>query len=166
MLDKLLNFLRRQLGSGVRLRGDVTVIVRDAKLGTETRRTKRNTITYTGTNAVLYLLAQDGVTASDYQIVALRFGANGTPPTRGNTGLGAPGFSYTLLPSDRTPAPATGELVITASLGLGDAAGEDLREVGLILGNGSLFARQIIPAVENKTSAQSVEVEWRITVRA
>lgn len=166
MLDHLFHILRRLLSSGLHLRGDVTVIVQDDKLGTVTRRTKRNTITYVGSNAVLYLLAQDGVTLSDYGIKALRFGANGTPPTRGNTGLGAPGFTYTLSPSDRTPAPATGELVITAALGHGDAVGEDLREIGLILGNGGLFARQTIPEVTNKTSAQAVTVEWRITVRA
>jgi hypothetical protein len=157
-------------GGNVRLRGDLTVEICHTPTGQITRQHVRNTITYDGLNSSLYLWAQDGITPSDYQIATLVPGTNSQPPTRGDTGVISPiivGDWITLTAGNRLVSPATGELIITATLGnaQGNVAPNSLTEVGLLLGNGNLFARQIHPAFA-KTNAFTLTYTWRIAVTA
>jgi hypothetical protein len=157
--------------SGLKLRGDLTVTVTRVSDGFQRTHGVRNTITYDGRNSPLYLWAPDGVTVADYAIETLRTGTSTTPPTAGDTSLGAPlaggptGGIITLTSLDRTRSPATGELVITAELDTAHANGSVLTEAGLYLANGQLFSRQIHTAI-TKNSGFTVSYTWILGLTA
>jgi hypothetical protein len=156
------------LGGNVRLRGDLSIEITDVNTGRTRRHHVRNTITYAGLNSSLYLWAQDGITPADYQIAKLRPGTNSTPPSRGDVGVIQPMAdpAIVLAAANRSVIPATGELVINATLGtsVGNEA-LPLCEVGLLLANNQLFARQVHPAFL-KTSSFTLTYTWRIAVTA
>ncbi len=151
----------------LRLRGDIQIEIRRAGEERPLRRYAiRNTIVLGGLNSPLYLWSQDTGSPTDWRIVRLIPGTVGTPPTTGDISLlGAlPLADYiNLTPADRTVLPASGELVIRGVLSTGQAVGQTLREIGLFLGNGQLFARQVHPAIQ-KTGSISVTYTWRIAV--
>lgn len=154
-----------ELGSKSRLRGDLTIEITDVRTGRVRRHHVRNTITYDGLNSSLYLWAQDGINPADYRITQLQAGTNSTPPSRGDIAVISSVATVPLVTANRAVVPATGELVITATLGTGDANGSTLCEVGLLLANNQLFARQIHPAFL-KTSSFTLTYTWRIAVTA
>lgn len=150
----------------IRVRGDVQIEL--TRVGAERpfrRFTIKNTIVLAGLNSPLYLWKQDIGSPSDWQLTQLIAGSNGTPPTVGDIALVAavPGGDITLSASDRTLSTSTGELILHGTLTTGQANGYTLREVGIFMGNGQLFARQIHPAIE-KTSSITVSYTWRIAV--
>lgn len=148
-----------------RLRGDVEMLIHGAD-GELLRRIEiRNTITYDGMGALLYLLSQDGVTVGDYQITELRAGSSAVPPSRSDTALGDQKVVKALSAANRLRSLPTGELVIQTQLATHEGVGQTLREAGLFLGNGQLFARQVHAAIE-KTDAISITYSWRISVTA
>lgn len=146
------------------LRGEITVTVRNARGVILRQLAIRNTITYAGRNAPLYLLAQTVGVPGDRRIATLIPGTDGTPPTVGDLGVVAPigvGNHITLAPGNFAIDDAAGELVITATLPVGPGSGEILREVGLVLANSELFARQVHPQV-TWIAGNSVTYTWRI----
>lgn len=151
-----------------RLRGDLQIDVRHAD-GSRPKRTYaiRNTIVYDGLNSPLYLWTQDTGTPTDWRMVKLVAGTNGVPPSVGDVGLGAPLpdplDEMPLTLANRSVVPALGELVITVGLSLTQANGQDLKEVGIFMGSGLLFARQIHPTI-TKNGAITVTYTWRIAV--
>lgn len=128
----------------------------------------RNTIVYAGRTALLQLLRQalGGAAAMGGSPGKLAPGTNGTPPTVGDLALVAPlGLSDQISLSDSNlsvNAPA-GELVVTGTLSTSQGNGSSLREVGLVLANGDLFARQVHPLV-SKTSLLTVTYTWRVAL--
>lgn len=183
------------LKSGFSLRGDVEIFLykagtfdqsafddfvqsqnRSPKQAGDLHRTyaKRNTITYLGATAPLILLAQNtGTVASDYKISQLVVGTNSTPPSRGDTALGAPvssglGGVKTLSDANRVLSAPTGELIISVTFSTAEAnvaPSQSLREAGIFLANGQLFARQVNPDVP-KTSAFVAAYTWRFGLTA
>lgn len=160
---------RRSLAMTARLplRGDIELVVRQE--GEIVRRIAiRNTITYVGHVAMLQLLAQalGGSASIGGSPGKLAPGTNGTPPTVGDIALGA-----ALGPSDQIDLTAPNlavnapsrELVITGTLSTSQGNSSSLREVGLVLANGDLFARQVHPAVA-KTALLTVTYTWRVAV--
>ena len=157
-----------QVAEGVRLRGDLTLVMRHVASGRETRLHVRNTITYAGLQSPLYLWAQDGVTLSNYQITRLVPGRTATPPTRGDTGVLDPVAEADQIPLvgiNRAVDPVRHELTITGTLGVDQANGSTLCEIGLVMSNGDLFARQIHPNF-SKTNAFTLTYTWRIALSA
>lgn len=156
---------RVPLAGRLGLRGDLQLVL--AREGAVVRRIAvRNTITYNGRNAFLYLLAQTVGVPGDWRLATLGPGTNGTPPTVGDLSLGAPlgpSDQITLTPGNITLSPASGELVITGTLDTTQGNGSTLREAGLILANGQLFARQVHPAVL-KDALLTITYTWRIAV--
>ena len=151
-----------------KLRGDLTIVIKNVITNRETRYHVRNTITYDGLNSALYLWAQDAIVVTDYRLVKLVPGTNATPPSRGDLSVIAPvGVSdqIALTAANRTVSPATGELVITGTLGTGQANGITLTEIGLVMGNGSLYARQVHPGFL-KSIAFTLTYSWRIAMTA
>jgi len=127
---------------------------------------KRNQITYNGANSALFLWTQDTGVWADWQFTKLVPGTSGVPPTAGDPGVGSPvslGDQIILSSANRPVSTATSEVIITGSLSLVQANGVNLREVGLILGNGQLFARQIYPVIA-KNGSITVTYTWRISV--
>lgn len=156
------------LGSQLKLRGDLSLEITNVNSGTIRRIHVRNTITYDGLNSALYLWAQDAIVVTDYRLVKLVPGTNGTPPTRGDLGVIAPvvGADINLLAANRTVTPAIGELVITGTLPtVSPANGSTLTEVGIVMGNGGLFARQVHPGFL-KSIAFTLTYTWRIAMTA
>lgn len=150
----------------VRLRGDLQVeIFHLGEIRPLRRYAIRNTIVLAGLNSPLYLWSQDTGSPTDWRFVQLVPGTVGTPPTTGDIALGGglPGDAITLSAGSRTVLPATGELIVTGSLTTSQAVGQTLREVGLFMGNGQMFARQVHPDIV-KTSAITVTYTWRIAV--
>lgn len=148
------------------MRGQIELVIDDGS--TVRRIAVRNTITYLGRSATLHLLAQalggpDGIGGSPGKLVP---GTNGTPPTVGDIALGAAlssGNQISLSASNLSVNEPAGELVITGTLTTSQGNGSTLREVGLVLADGRLFARQVHPSVA-KTSALTVTYTWRVAL--
>jgi hypothetical protein len=155
-----------KIGDRPRLRGDLELRIQHSESGKERRINVRNQITYDGLNSMLWLWAQDGVVASDYQMQKLVPGTNATPPTRGDLAVLSPvplADQITLFAPNRTVSTGTGELIITGTLTNAQANGFALAEIGVTLGNGQLFARQVHPTF-NKTAAFTLTYTWRFAV--
>lgn len=129
----------------------------------------KNTITFAGSTAPLVLLAQNaGTVVTDYQLAQFVVGTNPTPPSRGDTALGAPvsgglGGVKALTDANRVLSAPTGELIVSVSYGTTEAnvgPGLSLVEAGVFMGNGGLFARQVNPGVP-KTNAFVAGYTWR-----
>lgn len=151
--------------SPLRVRGQIQLTIRHAD-GRVRRIVVKNTITYAGCNALLFLLAQSSGNAADWKLARLIPGRNATPPTVGDLAVIDPVASpdqVVLTNPDLVVSTATGELVVTGTLQTSQANGSTLREVGLVLANGWLFARQIHPAVD-KDSSISITYTWRIAM--
>lgn len=168
-MNDLNHLLAPPLAPQFKLRGDIQIEVwRQGAERPLRRYAIRNQITYNGYNSPLYLWTQDVGTPADWQMAKLVPGTNGTPPTIGDVALGSPlgpADEIVLSALNRTVVPSSGELVITGTLTTLQANGQDLREVGLFLGNGQLFARQVYPSIP-KTGAITVTYTWRIAVTA
>jgi hypothetical protein len=152
-----------QIADLIRLKGELTIEIYDVKGRRVRRMAIRNTITYNGFGAVIRLLAQDGVVLTDYQVDSLRAGSNATPPTRGDTALGTPAWTITLVAANRVQSIPTGELIIQAQIGPADAVGVTFREVGLFFTNGSMLSRQVHPEFVH-LAGFTVSYTWRIGV--
>lgn len=154
-----------ELGSIAPLQGVVTMTVRDAETGEKIFAYRRkNTIVYNGLNTVIRLLAQNGggPAPSTLQIASLRVGTGTVAPSRPDTTLVAQVFSMGLIDADRVESLSTSSLTITKTLGALEANGSTLTECGLFLADGSMFARQIHPAV-SKTALITITYEWQIS---
>jgi hypothetical protein len=178
----------------IHLRGDLEIEVFDAKTFSHAafyerllgrvrtqdvgarlyRHAVRNTITFGGIGAPLVLLAQNtGTNPLDYQLAKLCVGTNATPPTRGDTALGAPvsagaGGVKVLADANRTVSLPAGELVIAVTFDAGDAnvgPSQSLCEASVVLGNGTTFSRQVNPGIP-KTSAIVAAYTWRFGLQA
>jgi len=155
----------------MKLRGDLTLTMTNIITGRVTRQHIRNTITKDGLNSALHLWSQDTGSPADYRIVTLVPGTNAQPPSRGDTAVLSPiasGDWLTLASGNRNLVEATGELIITATLGASQGNVTPplaLCEVGLVMGNGQLFARQVHSAFQ-KTNAFTLTYTWRIAVTA
>jgi hypothetical protein len=153
------------LGSTTPMRGDVFMTVRDAETGEIlTKYTIKNTIVYNGLNSIIRLLAQNAgdPAAANLKIASLHVGTGTIAPTRADVALLGDVFTMALVDADRVESIATSQLVITKTLGAGDANGSTLTEAGLFLADGTLFARQIHPAIP-KTNIITITYEWQIS---
>jgi hypothetical protein len=87
------------------------------------------------------------------------FGTNGTTPVAGNTGLtGA--FTKAI---DTVTFPAINQVQFNFSLLSGENNGMAILEMGLITGDGSLYARRVRAGVLSKASDISLTGSWLIT---
>lgn len=163
-----MNVSRSALDSLLPPVGSIQIDVRDVRYpGRKPRRYATfNTIVYNGMNSPLYLWSQDTGSPTDWRIVKLTPGTNGTPPTYGDVGLGASlggPADINLTSANRQVVASTGELIITGTLGTGQANGQSLREIGLFMGSGALFARQVHPQID-KTGSITVTYTWRLAI--
>jgi len=145
-----------------RLRGDLSIVVRRASdKRIIDRQLIRNTITFDGLHGVLRLLKQDDNDPGDYQIASIRTGTGSTPPTRDDPGLESPVFTIALSPTSRQLSLSTSELVLSATIGVGDAVGSTVSEAGWFYANGQMGGRQIHAPIP-LTGLITVSYNWRI----
>lgn len=166
---------RVKIQSGIPMRGDMRVVARDAKTGRVIRRIEiRNTITFICTTALVKLLAQRAADPlpSTFKLTELRVGTGTTPPVRGDTALvtavpSIDGGYVTINDVDKllTTLDPLFELRNTVTLQAGAANGYTLTEAGLFAADGTMFARQIHPAIP-KTAALVIDYDWRIAFSA
>ena len=153
--------------STVSLRGDIDITVRDSAGRVVQTQAVKNKIVSTGLSAVSRLLAQtSGVTVANYKLAQLRVGTATTPAASGQTDLVAAVLSngsYTLTNSDVVPTGNT--VVVKATVPAAIASDITLREVGLFLANGELFARQTHSGITTGTGL-SIEYTWTLTFTA
>lgn len=164
------------------LRGDLCIIRRDAAdkhiLSVWERK---NVITYTGTDALVKLMAPNAAFGANIQlenqIKSMRFGTNNTSPQRTDTGLAAEAVvsgnpvRIQFADADRTVG-VSGTVEFRAILTSGYGNGVTYREAGLftrgtadnpLTTTGALmFSRQVYPD-QPKTAAVELEYRWRIT---
>lgn len=169
---------------GIPMRGDLSIIVRDAKTGEVKRRIEiRNKITFLAADVLLELIAQratDPAPATN-AIFSMRMGTSNTAASRADTNLGAFVIGKELADVDKVTG-VPGELQFSATLEAADANGSTLQEAGLFTtgdagtptpsdtpgvapGDPRMFARQIHPAII-KSVAIAIEYSWRIAFTA
>jgi len=171
-----------QFYDGIPMRGDLTIVVRDAKTGRKIRRISiRNKITFLAADVLVVLLAQRAAdpAAVTGMIYSMRMGLSNTPASRSDQNLGTFEIGKVLADVNKTIG-VPGELEFTAQLEAGDANGVTLQEAGLftrgtvastsdapgtLAGETLMFSRQIHPAIP-KTSAIVLDYSWRIAFTA
>lgn len=176
--------MKHDLQDGIPMRGDLSIIVRDAKTGKERKRIEiRNKITFLAADVLVELLAQRATDpdTSANTIFSMRMGTSNTPASRADTDLGAFIIGKELADVDKVTG-VPGELQFSATLEAADANGNTLQEAGLFTagdagsptpsdspgvaaGDPRMFARQTHPAIV-KTIAITVEYSWRIAFTA
>jgi hypothetical protein len=181
--------------SGIKMRGDLRIVVRSAATGERLKSIEiRNKIMFLAADVLVELLAQRatdpqppvfpiaaGPVKTPDEIFSMRMGSSNVPASRSDTNLGAVVIGKELLDVNKVTG-VPGEIELIASLGPTDANGATLQEAGLftrgsapvpspsdppgtVPGQPRLFARQIHPAVP-KTAAISLDYSWRISFTA
>jgi len=174
-----------QLQDGIAMRGDLSVIVRDAATLKQIRRIDiRNKITFLAADLLVELIAQRATDPADpnyNSMFSMRMGISNTPASRSDTNLGGFIIGKELADVNKITG-VPGELEFTAQLGAGDGNGNTFQEAGLFTrgdalvatpsdapstlpGKVRMFARQIHPAIP-KTIAIVLDYSWRIAFTA
>lgn len=149
---------------GIQLRGDLCVTLHRVRDGRRRRIIVRNTITYRGIDSPTYLWAPDALTLADYRFKDLAIGSNATPPTHGDVALLA---QFNTISIDTSPqrVRSPGQVEVKATIPNNVSLGQTIREFGILLGNGNLFARQTVPDIL-LNGVYAVDVSWRFGVTA
>lgn len=164
-----------QFVSRMKMRGILTIHVRDARTGAVLRTiVKRNTITYDAGDIVRGLLAQRATDhpVAELQLRSMRFGTSNTPPTRHDTNLLSEIVTVRRELTDvKKVNGVSGEISLRATMEASAGNGYTYREAGLFTkgptwnsdvgGSLQCFSRQIHAAIE-KTSAVSLEYDWTL----
>lgn len=170
------------LTSPLRMRGDLTVLRRDAASGALLFSwEKKNVITFDAGTALVTLLAPNaafGVNAQlENQIKSMRFGTSNLAPQRADTGLAAEAVvsgnpvRIELFDANRIVGSA-GTVEFTATLDAATGNGVTYREAclftrgtdadPLVTSGATAFSRQVYPD-QIKTSVVELEFRWRIS---
>ena len=145
----------------VHVRGDLEIRVTNAKGKLVTRHALKNTITYNGITGILRLLINDN--PNDWELNQLKAGTNGTPPTRGDTALGAAVITKPTVGAGRVLSASTGTIVYQAQIGPAEATGVVLREAGLFYANNVMFSRMTHPEIDRTVAGFGGLYIWRLT---
>lgn len=177
--------MKRNLRDGIPMRGDLTILVRDARTREVKKRIEiRNKITFLAADVLVELWAQraTGDLAPDAnKIHSMRVGLSSTAASRSDTNLGAYVIGKALADVNKITG-VQGNLQLTMTLESGDANGQNLQEAGLftrgvgLIGTAMsdapdgtnkirMIARQVYPIIP-KTSAITVEYSWQLAFTA
>lgn len=168
----------------IKMRGDLTIIVREAATGLVVKRIEiRNKITFLAADVIVELLAQrvTDPEASANAIYSMRMGTSNTAAARSDTDLGVYLIAKELADVNKVTG-VPGELTLSATLETTDANGETLREAGIftkgdalvptpsdaagtVPGAPRMLCRQTHPEI-NKSVSLSVEYSWRLAFTA
>lgn len=115
----------------------------------------RNMIVDTARSAFAHLVAGDGAGLS---VAEIGFGETGTGPSPDDESLSETAYSRSI---DSYTFPSEGNVAFAWSLGTGEANGLEIREFGLLTGDGTLIARKTRGVIE-KSSDLSLDGTWTI----
>ena len=146
------------MNDGLKLRGDVALVLRDKKGNVKEERTIKNLIVDTGLNFICDRMKDD-----ETAMTHMALGSGSTAAAAGNTTLGSQLGSREALDSSTV---TNNEIVYAASFEAGDATGA-VTEAGIFNAStgGTMLCRTVFSVV-NKAADDTLSVTWTITLSA
>lgn len=146
------------MNDGLKLRGDVALVLRDKNGNVKEERKIKNLIVNTGLNFICDRMKNDETAMSH-----MALGSGSTAAAAGDTTLGTQLGSREALDSDTV---SSNTITYTSSFEAGDATGA-VTEAGIFnaTSGGTMLCRTVF-AVVNKSADDSLSVTWTITLTA
>ena len=146
------------MNDGLKLRGDVALVLRDKNGNVKQERKINNLIVNTGLNFICDRMKHDETAMSH-----MALGSGSTAAAAGDTTLGSQLGSREALDSDTV---SSNTITYTSSFEAGDATGA-VTEAGIFnaASGGTMLCRTVF-AVVNKSADDSLSVTWTITLTA
>ena len=146
------------MNDGLKLRGDVALVLRDKNGNVKQERKINNLIVNTGLNFICDRMKNDETAMSH-----MALGSGSTAAAAGDTTLGSQLGSREALDSDTV---SSNTITYTSSFEAGDATGA-VTEAGIFnaASGGTMLCRTVF-AVVNKSADDSLSVTWTITLTA
>jgi len=146
------------MNDGLKLRGDVALVLRDKHGNVKDERNIKNLIVDTGLNFICDRMKND-----ETAMTHMALGSGSTAAAAGDTTLGSQLGSREALDSDTVSA---NTITYTSSFEAGDATGS-VTEAGIFnaASGGTMLCRTVF-AVVNKGADDSLSVTWTITLTA
>ena len=146
------------MNDGLKLRGDVALVLRDKNGNVKEERKIHNLIVNTGLNFICDRMKNDETAMSH-----MALGSGSTAAAAGDTTLGSQLGSREALDSDTV---SSNTITYTSSFEAGDATGA-VTEAGIFnaTSGGTMLCRTVF-AVVNKSADDSLSVTWQITLTA
>jgi hypothetical protein len=146
------------MNDGLKLRGDVALVLRDKNGNVKEERKINNLIVNTGLNFICDRMKNDETAMSH-----MALGSGSTAAAAGDTTLGSQLGSREALDSDTV---SSNTITYTSSFEAGDATGA-VTEAGIFnaASGGTMLCRTVF-AVVNKSADDSLSVTWTITLTA
>ncbi len=146
------------MNDGLKLRGDVALVLRDKDGNVKDERNIKNLIVDSGLNFICDRMKND-----ETAMTHMALGSGSTAAAAGDTSLGSQLGSREALDSDTV---SSNTITYTASFEAGDATGA-VTEAGIFnaASGGTMLCRTVF-AVVNKSADDSLSVTWAITLTA
>lgn len=146
------------MNDGLKLRGDVALVLRDKDGNVKDERNIRNLIVNTGLNFICDRMKND-----ETAMTHMALGSGSTAAAASDTSLGSQLGSRETLDSDTV---SSNTITYTSSFEAGDATGA-VTEAGIFnaASGGTMLCRTVF-AVVNKSADDSLSVTWQITLTA
>lgn len=146
------------MNDGLKLRGDVALVLRDKNGNVKEERKIKNLIVNTGLNFICDRMKNDETAMSH-----MALGSGSTAAAAGDTTLGTQLGSREALDSDTV---SSNTITYTSSFEAGDATGA-VTEAGIFnaTSGGTMLCRTVF-AVVNKSADDSLSVSWQISLTA
>ena len=146
------------MNDGLKLRGDVALVLRDKDGNVKDERNIKNLIVNTGLNFICDRMKND-----ETAMTHMALGSGSTAAAAGDTSLGSQLGSREALDSDTV---SSNTITYTSSFEAGDATGS-VTEAGIFnaASGGTMLCRTVF-AVVNKGADDSLSVTWTITLTA
>lgn len=146
------------MNDGLKLRGDVALVLRDKDGNVKDERNIKNLIVDSGLNFICDRMKND-----ETAMTHMALGSGSTAAAAGDTSLGSQLGSREALDSDTV---SSNTITYVASFEAGDATGA-VTEAGIFnaASGGTMLCRTVF-AVVNKSADDSLSVTWTITLTA
>lgn len=146
------------MNDGLKLRGDVALVLRDKDGNVKDERNIKNLIVDSGLNFICDRMKND-----ETAMTHMALGSGSTAAAAGDTSLGSQLGSREALDSDTV---SSNTITYTSSFEAGDATGA-VTEAGIFnaASGGTMLCRTVF-AVVNKSADDSLSVTWQITLTA
>ena len=146
------------MNDGLKLRGDVALVLRDKDGNVKDERNIKNLIVDSGLNFICDRMKND-----ETAMTHMALGSGSTAAAAGDTSLGSQLGSREALDSDTV---SSNTITYTASFEAGDATGA-VTEAGIFnaASGGTMLCRTVF-AVVNKSADDSLSVTWQISLTA
>ena len=146
------------MNDGLKLRGDVAVVLRDKHGNVKDERNIKNLIVDTGLNFICDRMKND-----ETAMTHMALGSGSTAAAAGDTSLGSQLGSREALDSDTVSA---NTITYTSSFEAGDATGA-VTEAGIFnAASGGTMLCRVTFSVVNKSADDSLSVSWTISLTA